>query len=123
MSSVPYFDVQHVIDAHMYGSLVSQSLALEDVHRVLTGSTVATPVMWRLASNADIQQVVAKATPEELANPLIQYHLAIRLLSERDYKAAAEAFKRATASPRYATTPSSSISMRCACRGSGRRRR
>jgi spermidine synthase len=99
MSSVPYFDVQHVIDAHMYGSLVSQSLALEDVHRILTGSTVATPVMWRLASNADIQQVVANATPEELANPLIQFHLGIRLLSERDYKAAAEAFNRATASP------------------------
>jgi spermidine synthase len=99
MSSVPYFDVQHVIDAHMYGSLVSQSLALEDVHRILTGSTVATPVMWRLASNADIQQVVSNATPEELATPLIQFHLGIRLLSERDYKAAAEAFNRATASP------------------------
>ena len=80
-SSVPYFDVQHVIDAHMYGSLVSPSLALDDVHRVLTGSTVATPVMWRLASNSDIQQVVSKATPEELMDPLLQYHLAIRLLS------------------------------------------
>jgi spermidine synthase len=99
MTSVPYFDVQHVIDAHMYGSLVSQSLALEDVHRILTGSTVATPVMWRLASNADIQQVVSNATAEELANPLIQFHLGIRLLSERDYKAAAEAFNRATESP------------------------
>jgi hypothetical protein len=99
MSSVPYFDVQHVIDAHMYGGLVSPSLALEDVHRVLTGSTVATPVMWRLASNADIQQVVSNATPEESANPLIQFHLGIRLLSERDYKAAAEAFNRATESP------------------------
>jgi len=35
-SSVPYFDVQHVIDAHMYGSLLRQSMALEDVHRILT---------------------------------------------------------------------------------------
>lgn len=43
--------------------------------------------------------MVANATPEELANPLIQFHLGIRLLSERDYKAAAEAFNRATASP------------------------
>ena len=99
MSSVPYFDVQHVIDAHMYGRLVSQSLALEDVHQVLTGSTLATPVMWRLASNADIQRVVASATPDELANPLLQYHLAVRLLSERNYRAAADAFERATASP------------------------
>ncbi|HEY3162557.1 MAG TPA: fused MFS/spermidine synthase [Vicinamibacterales bacterium] len=98
-SSVPYFDVQHVIDAHMYGSLVTQSLALEDVHRVLTGSAVGTPVMWRLASNADIQRVVAAATPDELMNPLLQYHLAIRLLSERGYRAAAAAFERATAAP------------------------
>jgi hypothetical protein len=98
-SSVPYFDVQHVIDAHMYGSLVTQSLVLEDVHRILTGSTVATPVLWRLASNSDIQQLISSATPEELMNPLLQYHLAIRLLSERNYRAAADAFDRATESP------------------------
>jgi spermidine synthase len=98
-SSVPFFDVQHVIDAHMYGSLVSQSLALEDVHRVLTGSTVATPVLWRLASNSDIQRAVASATPDELMNLLLQYHLAIRLLSERNFRAAADAFYRATDAP------------------------
>jgi spermidine synthase len=98
-ASVPYFDVQHIIDAHMYGSLVTQSLALEDVHRILTGSTVATPVMWRLASNSDIQQVVSSATPEELMNPLLQYHLAIRLLSERNYRQAADGFDRATQAP------------------------
>jgi len=98
-ASVPYFDVQHVINAHMYGNIVTQSLALEDVHRVLTGSTVATPVMWRLASNSDIQRVVASATPEEVMNPLLQYHLAIRLLSERNYRQAADGFDRATQSP------------------------
>ena len=98
-SSVPYFDVQHVINAHMYGSLVAQSLALDDVHRVLTGSTVGTPVMWRLASNADVQQVVANATPDELMNPLLQYHLAIRQLSERNYRRAADAFEHATQAP------------------------
>src|SRR5438067_2342397 len=97
VSSVPYCDVQHVINAHMYGNQITQSLALDDVHRVLTGSTVATPVMWRLASNADIQQVVSGATPDDLMNPLLQYHLAIRRLSERNYRAAADAFDRATA--------------------------
>ena len=96
---MPYFDVQHVIDAHMYGSLLRQSLALEDVHRILTGSTVDMPVLWRLASNSDIQRVVSSATPDEQMNPLLQYHLAIRLLSERSYRQAADAFERATASP------------------------
>jgi hypothetical protein len=98
-SSVPYFDVQHVIDAHMYGGLLKQSPALEDVHRILTGSTAATPVLWRLASNSDIQEVVSRATPEELMNPLLQYHMAIRLLSQRNYRQAADAFEHATASP------------------------
>ena len=98
-SSPPYFDVQHVIDAHMYGALIKQSLALDDVHRLLTGTTVQTPILWRLASNADIQDVVAKASPEELTNPVLQYHLAIRLLSERNYRAAAAAFNRALESP------------------------
>jgi len=98
-SSAQYFDVQHVIDAHMYGSLVKQNLALEDVHRLLTGTTVQTPILWRLASNADIQQVVSTASPADLMNPLLQYHLAIRLLSQRDYRRAAEAFELATQSP------------------------
>jgi spermidine synthase len=98
-TSSPYFDVQHVIDAHMYGAQVKQNLALEDVHRLLTTTTVSTPVLWRLASNADIQQVVSSASAEELMNPLLQYHVGIRLLSERSYAAAAEAFDRATGSP------------------------
>jgi spermidine synthase len=98
-SSATYFDVQHVIDAHMYGSLVKQNLALDDVHRLLTGTSVQTPILWRLASNADIQQVVSMASPEESTNPLLQYHLAIRLLSERNYRAAAGAFSRALESP------------------------
>jgi spermidine synthase len=98
-SSAAYFDVQHVIDAHMYGSLVKQGLALEDVHRLLTGTSVQTPILWRLASNADIQQVVSNASPEELMNPLLQYHLGIRLLSERNYRAAAAAFNEALESP------------------------
>jgi hypothetical protein len=83
----------------MYGSLVSQLLALDDVHRVLTGFSVGTPVLWRLASNADIQRVVASATPEEQMTPLLQYHLGIRLLSERNYRRAADAFEPAMQAP------------------------
>ena len=42
-ASGSYFDVQHVIDTHMYGAQVKQSLALDDVHRLLTTTTVSTP--------------------------------------------------------------------------------
>ncbi len=101
-ASLPFFDVQHVIDAHMYGSLIPQRLALEDVHELLTASPAAatqTPVLWRLGSNSDIQSLLSHARVGELMNPVLQYHLAIRLLSERRYPEAADAFERATASP------------------------
>jgi spermidine synthase len=91
----PYFEFQDVINAHMYGDLLPRPNAIQDVHRVLTTSSLAAPVLWRLGSNADIQQVVASASPEELANPLVQFHLGARLLSERRFAAASESFKRA----------------------------
>jgi spermidine synthase len=91
----PYFEFQDVINAHMYGDLLPRPNAIQDVHRVLTTSSLAAPVVWRLGSNADIQQVVASAPPEALANPLVQFHLGARLLSERRFAAAAESFKRA----------------------------
>ena len=93
--SLPYFEFQHIIDMHMYGGMVTQTLAIDDVHRVLTESPLTAPVLWRLASNADIQQVVLTASPQELDDPLVQFHNGIRLLSERNYPAAGEAFERA----------------------------
>ena len=64
------------------------------------------PVLWRLGSNADIQRVLASATPQELENPLLQLHLGIRQLSERRFADAAETFSRAAqATSPAATTP------------------
>jgi hypothetical protein len=98
-ASLPYFEFQDVINAHMYGDLVKSAPAIEDVHRVLTRSSLMAPVMWRLASNSDIQRIVAEATPEELTNPLLQFHRGIGLIAERNYAAAAEALSRAEQLP------------------------
>ncbi len=98
-ASLPYFEFQDVINAHMYGELVKSPPAIEDVHRVVTRSSLSTPVVWRLASSSDIQRVVADATPEELANPLLQFHLGIRLIADRNYAAAADALSRAEQLP------------------------
>jgi len=92
VASLPFFEFEQVIDAHLYGNLVRSPPAIEDVHRVLTRSSLETPVLWRLASNGDIQQVVSSATPQELSDPRLQFHRGVRLLSERDYGAAADAF-------------------------------
>ena len=98
-ASLPYFEFQGVINTHMYGDLVKSAPAIEDVHRVLTRSALSMPVVWRLASNSDIQRLVSDATPADLANPLLQFHLGIRLLSERNYEAAADALSRAERLP------------------------
>ncbi len=98
-ASLPYFEFQDAINAHMYGNLVKSAPAIEDVHRVLTRSSLSTPVIWRLASDSDIQRIVAEATPEELANPVLQFHLGIRLIAERNYAAAADALSRAEQLP------------------------
>jgi hypothetical protein len=94
-ASAAFFEFQEVINAHMFGELVKSPPAIEDVHRVLTRSALKTPVVWRLASNADIQQVVEEATPGDLANPLLQFHLGVKLISERNYGAAATALVHA----------------------------
>ena len=95
-ASRPYFEFQDVINAHMYGELMPRPNAIEEVHRVLTTSSLTAPVLWRLGSNADVQQVVASAASEDRANPLVHFHVGIRLLSERNFTAAAESFKQAT---------------------------
>jgi spermidine synthase len=94
-ASLPYFEMQDAINSHMYGNLLQRPSAIHEVHRLLTASSLSTAVQWRLGSNADIQQVLDDATPEALADPFLQFHMGIRLLSERRYAAAAEAFNRA----------------------------
>ena len=94
-ASPPYFDFQDVINAHMYGELLPRANAIQEVHRVLTTSSLTAPVLWRLGSNADVQQAVASAAPDDATNPLLHFHTGVRLLSERRFAAAAESFKQA----------------------------
>jgi hypothetical protein len=95
VASLPYFEFQHVIDAHLYGELVAQGTAIEDVHLLLSRSSLAAPVLWRLASSADVQSMLARVSPAQRNDPLLQYHLGVRLLSDRNYLAAAAALARA----------------------------
>ena len=94
-TSLPYFEFQDVINTHFYGDMLRRTPAIEDVHRLLTQSSLSMPALWRLGSDMDIQRIVANATPEESAQPLLQFHLGIRLISERNYAAAVEPLLRA----------------------------
>jgi hypothetical protein len=93
-ASLPYFDFQDIINAYSDG----RPSRMDDVHRVLTQSTLMTPPLWLLGSSWDLQQIVATAEPADFAYPLLQFHLGVRALSERHYDAAAELFGRSETS-------------------------
>jgi spermidine synthase len=98
-ASLPYFDFQDIINAHWYGTMQKEHPGFEDAHHLLTRSSLSTAVLWRLGSNPDIQRIVANAEPAERENPLLQFHLGIGLISERNYSAAVEPLSRAEQLP------------------------
>ncbi len=94
-ASLPFFEFQSLTNR---GATPGQE-AMDSVHRILTGSALKTPVLWLLGSNADLQRGVEIATASELGQAPMQFHLGVRLISERSYAAAASAFGRAEAEP------------------------
>jgi hypothetical protein len=96
-ASLPSFEVQGLINAHSLDTGGVPSSSLERARRLLTRSSLRTAVLWELGSDSDIQRLVLDADPHTLANPLVQYHLGLRLLSERQYAAAVEPLDRAAA--------------------------
>jgi predicted membrane-bound spermidine synthase len=92
--SIPYFDYQAIINTLFYGTPTKENAAMEDAHILLTRSPLSTPVLLLLGSTPDIQRIIAQADPAELQDPSAQFHLGIRLISERNYAAAAESLKR-----------------------------
>ncbi len=93
--SVPYFEFQDIINTHLYGSWLPRNPGMENVHNLLTRSSLSTPVLWLLGSQPDIQRIIASAEPKELATPDAQYHLGVGLISERKYAEAVAPLSRA----------------------------
>ncbi len=74
--------------------MVEAAIALTGV-----GLVYLFPVLWLLGSHSDVQRIVSRAEPAELPHPVIQYHVGIRLLSERDYAGAVEPLARVAQRP------------------------
>lgn len=94
-ASLPYFDMQNVINAYTAGRYSTLAAA----HAVLTQSPLRTPVLWLLGSDWDTQRVLNEASPAEIGQPRLQFQLGIRLLAERSFVAAAASFSRAEGLP------------------------
>jgi spermidine synthase len=94
-ASLPEFEFQGIINAYFYAARSSPVHGIAGAHILLTRSSLSTPALWILGSNSDIQHIVTDAGPQELAQPAMQLHLGIRLISERNYAAAVEPLSRA----------------------------
>jgi hypothetical protein len=94
-ASLPFFDVQRIINGYTSGGAPHISL----LHGLVTGTPLLTPALWLMGSDWDTQAIVAAAAPAELATPRAQFQLGIRLLVQRSYPAAAVSFARAEALP------------------------
>jgi spermidine synthase len=103
-ASLPYFEFQNIINAHWYGAKPKEQPDIENVHNLLTRSSLSTPVLWGLGSDSDIQRIVAEAGPAEQAQPRIQFQLGIRNIAERKYGEAVEALSRAELLPQLRET-------------------
>jgi hypothetical protein len=94
-ASLPYFAVQRIINGHAFG----RPPVMDDTHRLLTGSALQTLVLWLLGSDADVQGIVAAASPSELASPAMQLHRGIGFIAARSYAAAVDPLARAELDP------------------------
>ena len=94
-ASLACFEVQNVINAQYHGILSPGPGSMEVIHGLLTQSALKMPVVWLLGSDSDVQRVVAGAGPQELVHPIMQYHLGIGRLAERNFAGAVEPFRLA----------------------------
>jgi spermidine synthase len=83
--SLRYFEFQEMINAHFTADVVGRTSGWDDTHRLLTGSTLSTPVLWNLGSDADIQDAADKVRPRAPGDPFLQLQLGLRLIAERHY--------------------------------------
>jgi predicted membrane-bound spermidine synthase len=99
--SLPFFEIQHLLDSFGEGIRSDRwSERLTDLRAVLARSSLRTPVLWLLGSDADAQRIIDAAGPGARELPEVQLHLAARALAERDYPSALRWLERAQDSPR-----------------------
>lgn len=99
--SLPYFWFQDILNRHWFGLRERGAPVIADVDRVLSGSSLKTLPLWFMGSNADYQRIVKAATEEEREAPVMQVHIALRQMADRDYEAAVASLTRAEADPKF----------------------
>jgi hypothetical protein len=71
----------------------------ERLHRLCTGTTLKTPLLWVLNSDRDYGRAAQQCEPEFRRQPLPQYHLGVAALADRDFARASDHFLRTVGMP------------------------
>jgi predicted membrane-bound spermidine synthase len=98
-ASLPYFDVQGILNELLYLERMNSDNAIGKVHYLLTRTPLRAPPLWLMGSSPDVQRVVEALDETQRSRPEVQFHLGIRQLAERNYAAAAVSLGRAGESP------------------------
>lgn len=86
-----WFGVQRVLDSVTYASRHPRGTPLVDVHALLVGTPLVTPIIWLLGSDTDLQRIVHDGT-STLHDPEAEFHRGVARLAQRDFDGAAERF-------------------------------
>jgi predicted membrane-bound spermidine synthase len=94
--TLPFFESQKIINktlSEVYG--MGTPVGIGDLESTLTGTTLRTPVLWLMGSDADHQRAAAEARGQGIREPILQEIQGIGAMADRDYRGAAEFLGRA----------------------------
>jgi len=89
--TLPFFEQQRAVNRLLLDG-ASPLRYIEELHALLTETSLRTPALWALGSD-DVQQAIAKENDD--GSYMVPYTLGVRALAARDFPAAAEWFAQA----------------------------
>jgi predicted membrane-bound spermidine synthase len=97
--TLPFFEYQRIVSELIQLAGHPLGKSIEDLHTVMVNTTLTAPVQWHMGSNVDAQLAFDRLTDEEQTQPLWQYQLAARLMSQRQFSDALEPLRNAEQLP------------------------
>ncbi|MFQ5587934.1 MAG: fused MFS/spermidine synthase [Nitrospiria bacterium] len=98
--SLAYFSFQDILNRHWFGLREQGLPVIADLDRVLNGSSLKTLPLWLMGSDADYQRILRLTDDAAREDPMMQMHLAMRQIADREFEAALASLSRAEADPR-----------------------
>lgn len=92
-TTLPYFDTIEVVTTMGKSVKDKKGIDFASIHHLLTRTLLQAPVLWILGSSGDDQKRIENVDPVNRNTPLIQYHLGVKLLAERNYPGASGLLK------------------------------